>query len=101
MLCYAAGEPIEMGGIQKSFGFQLTSVQVYIQGLTATAGGWFALECKQIRRMDCSIRRIYSSNWILGMTRSNYFTFLWPLLGSRYYNLFHRQDIKYHAGLVP
>ncbi|MGD0613396.1 MAG: SDR family oxidoreductase [Anaerolineales bacterium] len=31
MLCYAAGDPIEMSGIQKSFGFQLTPVKAYIE----------------------------------------------------------------------
>ena len=30
MLCYAAGDPIEMGGVQKAFGFPLTPVQEYI-----------------------------------------------------------------------
>jgi NADH dehydrogenase len=30
MACYAAGDPIEMGGTQKSFGFQLTPVQEHI-----------------------------------------------------------------------
>jgi NADH dehydrogenase len=34
MACYAAGDPIEMGGIQKSFGFRLTPVQEHI-GLSA------------------------------------------------------------------
>jgi uncharacterized protein YbjT (DUF2867 family) len=30
MSCYAVGDPIEMGAIQKSFGFQLTPVEEYI-----------------------------------------------------------------------
>jgi hypothetical protein len=30
MLCYEAGDLIEMGGTQKSFGFQLTPVQAYM-----------------------------------------------------------------------
>jgi hypothetical protein len=30
MLCYAAGDPIEMGSTQKAFGFPLTSVKAYI-----------------------------------------------------------------------
>jgi len=33
MSCYAAGDPIEMGGIQKNFGFQLTPVKEYIRRL--------------------------------------------------------------------
>jgi len=32
MLCYAAGDPIEMGGVQKAFGFPLTPVQAHIAG---------------------------------------------------------------------
>jgi uncharacterized protein YbjT (DUF2867 family) len=30
MLCYAAGDPIEMGGVQKAFGFPLTAVKDYV-----------------------------------------------------------------------
>jgi NADH dehydrogenase len=30
MLCYAAGDPIEMGAVQKAFGFPLTPVKAYI-----------------------------------------------------------------------
>jgi NADH dehydrogenase len=37
MACYAAGDPIEMSAIQKSFGFRLTPVKEHIQRLTATA----------------------------------------------------------------
>ena len=37
MPCYAAGDPIEMRGIQKSFGFQLTPVNEHIQQVMAAA----------------------------------------------------------------
>jgi uncharacterized protein YbjT (DUF2867 family) len=37
MSCYAAGDPIEMSRIQKSFGFQLTTVQDHIQRVMVVA----------------------------------------------------------------
>jgi NADH dehydrogenase len=37
MTCYAAGDPIEMGAIQKSFGFRLTPVKEHIEGIVAKA----------------------------------------------------------------
>ena len=37
MACYAAGDPIEMSAIQKSFGFRLTPVKEHIQQVMATA----------------------------------------------------------------
>ena len=37
MSCYAAGDPIEMSGTLKSFGFRLTSVKEHIEHVLATA----------------------------------------------------------------
>ena len=37
MACYAAGDPIDMSAIQKSFGFQLTPVKEHIEQVMATS----------------------------------------------------------------
>ncbi len=38
MACYAQGDPIEMGGTQKSLGFQFTPVKEHVERTLATAG---------------------------------------------------------------
>ena len=38
MICYAAGDPIVMSGIQESFGFQLTTVEEHIRSVVTMAG---------------------------------------------------------------